>query len=62
MVKFQVCYFERDGYKTMQFNSEKELNDFVENEEINEEDIVEILEIEIKRRIFSKDINYMFSI
>jgi len=62
MIKFQVCYFEINGYRTMQFNSEKELNDFVENEEINEEDIAEILEIEIKRRIFSKDMNYMFSI
>jgi len=62
MIKFQICYFEGDGYKTMQFNSEKELNDFVENEEIYEEDIAEILEIEIKRRIFSKDINYMFII
>lgn len=55
MSKFQICYFEGDGYDTVRFESEEELNDFVKKEDIDEDQIVEILEVEIKRVILSKD-------
>jgi len=49
-------YFEGDGYDTARFDSEKELNDFINKENIDEDEIVEIIEMEIKR--FIKPVKY----
>ena len=55
MTKFVITYFDGDGYPSGWFDSEEELNQFVEKEDIDEMDITDIVEVEVKRVIRSFD-------
>jgi len=51
MRKFILTHFDGDGYPSVWFATEEELNNYVKKENIDELDVIEIAEVEVIRTI-----------
>lgn len=49
--KFVIIYFDGDGYPSAWFDTEEDLNQFIKKEALYDDDVIKIVEVEIKRVI-----------
>jgi hypothetical protein len=51
LIKFILTYFDGDGYPSVWFDTEEELNQFIKKEDIYDLDVIEIAEVKVIRTI-----------